>query len=77
MAIVQRIQYLDSLPAGERELLLQAEMDVEAEDKDSEKEEDIQHLLDDICAIDIRQDDFAEVLEFEYDNLAVCLRFRL
>ncbi|TPX60590.1 hypothetical protein PhCBS80983_g01662 [Powellomyces hirtus] len=67
MALVQRIRYLDSLPAEERELLLQAEMDVETEDKSDDEEDDFQDLLQDICAIDIGEDDFIEVLQFE-DN---------
>ncbi|TPX72369.1 hypothetical protein SpCBS45565_g00450 [Spizellomyces sp. 'palustris'] len=68
MAIVQRIRYLDSLPARDREILLQAEMEVEQEDKDIKNEDDFHEILEDICAIDIAEDDYTEVLQFEYDE---------
>ncbi|KAJ3180242.1 hypothetical protein HDU87_002119 [Geranomyces variabilis] len=63
MALVQRIRYLESLPVEERELLLLAERAVETEDNCEDVE-----LLQDLCAIDIAQDDYVEILQFEDDH---------
>ncbi|KAJ3158952.1 hypothetical protein HDU86_002121 [Geranomyces michiganensis] len=63
MALVQRIRYLESLPVEERELLLFAERAVETEDHSEEDE-----LLEELCAIDIAQDDYVEILQFENNH---------
>ncbi|KAJ3187770.1 hypothetical protein HDU85_006163 [Gaertneriomyces sp. JEL0708] len=62
MAIVQRIRYLESIPA--RDHFAQDHMAVD-QDEDESDDEIFQDLLEDICAIDIGGDDYAEILEFE------------
>ncbi|KAJ3017421.1 hypothetical protein HKX48_003557 [Thoreauomyces humboldtii] len=71
MALVRRIRYLDSLPESERELLLEAERAaVESESESDDEDECFQEMMDDICAIDIGEDDFVEIVQFEHDELA-------
>ncbi|KAI8825812.1 uncharacterized protein EV422DRAFT_503180 [Fimicolochytrium jonesii] len=82
LEIVRRMQYLDSLPSEEREMLLQAELEIDVEDSDEdimmgqdrviliddvngEGRDEFDNLLDDICAIDLAEDDYIEVLQFE------------
>ncbi|KAI9103329.1 hypothetical protein DFS34DRAFT_363510 [Phlyctochytrium arcticum] len=67
MAVVQRIQYLESLPAHDREMLLQAEREVNHQ-SDGEDDEDLLELLGSFCTVDIAADDFSEVLHFENDT---------